>query len=158
MKKIIVAALTMCVIAALGASPATAGKKKTTKGSFEAQAIPYPVTGTVDDIRPYVHRAAVYIAPLRIAGGTRLKLFEALAMGKAVVSTTIGAEGLPLVEGEHVVRADDPAAFADAVVALLRDPARRRALGQAGRRMVEERYAWPQVAREFEAHCAQVLQ
>lgn len=115
------------------------------------------VTGTVDDIRPYVAQAAVYVVPLRIGGGTRLKIFEALAMGKAVVSTTVGAEGLPLVDGTHLLRADDPAAFARGVVSLLRDPARRRALGGAGRRLVEERYSWPQVAREFEAGCREAV-
>ncbi|HSB80585.1 MAG TPA: glycosyltransferase family 4 protein [Candidatus Methylomirabilis sp.] len=110
------------------------------------------VTGTVQDVRPYVAEAAVYVVPLRAGGGTRLKIFEALAMGKAVVSTTVGAEGLPLVSGEHFVRADDPAEFARAVVSLLRDPARRRALGMAGRHLVEQRYSWAQVAREFETH------
>jgi sugar transferase (PEP-CTERM/EpsH1 system associated) len=111
------------------------------------------VTGTVDDVRPYVAEAAVYVVPLRVGGGTRLKIYEALAMGKAVVSTAIGAEGLPLVPGEHFLRADEPADFADAVVSLIQDPARRRSLGQAGRRLVEERYAWSRVAREFEARC-----
>ena len=77
-------------------------------------------------------------------------------MGKAVVSTTVGAEGLPLVPGTHFVQADDPAQFADSVVALLRDPARRRALGSAGRRLVEERHSWSQVVREFEARCEEV--
>jgi sugar transferase (PEP-CTERM/EpsH1 system associated) len=114
------------------------------------------VTGTVDDVRPYVGEAAVCVVPLRVGGGTRLKIFEALAMGKAVVSTTVGAEGLPLVPGTHYLQADAPAEFADAVVALLQDPARRQALGGAGRRLVEERYSWPQVAREFEARCEEV--
>jgi glycosyltransferase involved in cell wall biosynthesis len=111
------------------------------------------VTGTVDDVRPYVARAAIYVVPLRIGGGTRLKIFEALAMSKTVVATTVGAEGLPLLDGEHFVRADDPVDFASAVVALLRDPVRRKSLGAAGRRLVEEFYAWPQVASEFEARC-----
>jgi len=115
------------------------------------------VTGTVDDVRPYVAAAAVCVVPLRVGGGTRLKIFEALAMGKAVVSTTVGAEGLPLIPGTHFVQADDPAQFADSVVALLRDSGRRRALGSAGRRLVEERYSWSQVAREFEARCEEVV-
>jgi len=115
------------------------------------------VTGTVDDVRPYVADATVCVVPLRIGGGTRLKIFEALAMGKAVVSTTVGAEGLPLVSGMHFLQADDPAEFAAAVGALLRDPARCRALGSAGRRLVEERYSWSQVAREFEARCEEVV-
>ena len=114
------------------------------------------ITGTVNDVRPYVARGAVYVVPLRVGGGTRLKIFEALAMGKAVVSSTVGAEGLPLTPGTHFVQADDPAQFADSVVALLRDPARRRALGSAGRSLVEQRYSWSHVAREFEARCAEV--
>jgi sugar transferase (PEP-CTERM/EpsH1 system associated) len=108
------------------------------------------ITGTVPDVRPYVAEAAVYIVPLRLGSGTRLKIFEALAMGKAVVSTTLGAEGLPLVPGEHYLRADEPADFAREVTALLKDPERRRRLGAAGRRLVEERFSWPQVTREFQ--------
>jgi len=99
----------------------------------------------------------VYVVPLRIGGGTRLKIFEALAAGKAVVSTTVGAEGLPLVPGVHFLQADDPGEFARAVVSLLRDPGRRRALGEAGRRLVEERFAWPAVAREFENRCKEAV-
>ena len=68
------------------------------------------VTGRVDDVRPYVRDAAVYIVPLRIGGGTRLKIFEAMAMAKAVVSTSVGAEGLPVTDGEHVWLADEPQA------------------------------------------------
>jgi len=115
------------------------------------------LTGRVDDVRPYVAEGAVYVVPLRVGGGTRLKIFEALAMGKAVVSTTVGAEGLPLKPGEHFVAADDPAVFARAVVSLLRDPGRRQALGIAGRHLVEQRYSWPQVAREFESRFRKVM-
>jgi len=115
------------------------------------------VTGTVDDVRPFVDAAAVYVAPLRVGGGTRLKIFEALAMGKAVVSTTIGAEGLPLQPGEHVVLADDPPEFTRAVVSLLRDPERRRAMGTAARRFVLERYSWARVSHEFETCLAEVV-
>jgi glycosyltransferase involved in cell wall biosynthesis len=99
----------------------------------------------------------VYVVPLRIGGGTRLKIFEALAMGKAVVSTAVGAEGLPLVPGEHFIQADDPESFARAVVSLVNDPHRRQTLGSGGRQLVEERYSWPQVAREFTATCEEVL-
>ncbi len=115
------------------------------------------VTGTVDDVRPHIGQAAVHVVPLRVGGGTRLKIFEALAMGKAVVSTSVGAEGLPLVPGRHFIREDAPADFAAAVVALLRDPLRRRSLGAAGRELVETSYSWSQVAREFETRCAQAL-
>ena len=115
------------------------------------------VTGTVEDVRPYVEKAAVVVVPLRVGGGTRLKIFEALAMGKAVVATKVGAEGLPLVAGTHYVRADTPDAFARAVASLLEDPRRRTALGAAGRRLVEDKFSWPQVAREFATRCEQVV-
>jgi len=109
------------------------------------------VTGRVDDVRPRMRAGAVYIVPLRIGGGTRLKIFEAMAMGKAVVSTTVGAEGLPVRDGEHVRLADTPAAFAHAVVQLLRDPARRAQLENAARALVVERYDWRAVAGDLEA-------
>jgi len=118
-----------------------------------AEAAGVTVTGTVDDVRPYIRRAAVYVVPLRIGGGTRLKIYEALAMGKAVVSTTIGAEGLPLQEGVHILRADDPDAFAGKVVDLLRDRTKRQNLGTAGRRLMEQEYSWSRVARDFAQHC-----
>ena len=108
------------------------------------------VTGRVDDIRPHVAKGAVYVVPLRIGGGTRLKIFEAMAMGKAVVSTTVGAEGLPVASGRDLVIADDPARFADAVVGLIRDEAARRRLEEAARRLVVERYDWSAVALDLE--------
>ncbi len=108
------------------------------------------VTGRVEDVRPFIRDAAVYVVPLRIGGGTRLKIFEAMAMGKAVVSTVVGAEGLPIVDGTHLVLADEPAAFAHAVVALLRHPERRLALEEAARALVVERYDWSAIAASFE--------
>lgn len=121
-----------------------------------AEAAGVQVTGTVADIRPFVEQADVYIVPLRIGGGTRLKIFEALAMGKPVVSTTIGAEGLPLVEGKHILRADDPARFASAVISLLDDRARCKRLGAAGRQLVEDNFSWTKIAEQFEAQCRTV--
>jgi sugar transferase (PEP-CTERM/EpsH1 system associated) len=108
------------------------------------------VTGTVDDVRPHMDKAAVYIVPLRIGGGTRLKIFEAMSMGKAVVSTSVGAEGLPLVADKHALLADEPRPFADAVVALLRDRSRRQALERAARSLVVEHYDWSAVAGELD--------
>jgi polysaccharide biosynthesis protein PslH len=113
------------------------------------------VTGTVPDVRPFLEEAAVLVVPLRIGGGTRLKIFEGLAMGKAVVSTSVGAEGLPLSSGEHLVIADEPHRFAEAVLALLRDHGRRLRLGQTGRELVLDEYSWPRVARVFETLCSE---
>ncbi|MGD0359272.1 MAG: glycosyltransferase [Bryobacteraceae bacterium] len=108
------------------------------------------VTGAVDDIRPYLGKAAVCVVPLRSGSGTRIKIFEAMAMGKAVVSTRMGAEGLPVRDGENIVLADDPADFAREVAQLLRTPDRRAKLGQAARQLVEENYGWPSVAAHFD--------
>ena len=116
------------------------------------------VTGTVDDVRPSIGEASVYVVPLRAGGGTRLKIFEALAMAKPVVSTTVGAEGLALEDGRHFIAADDPDTFADSVIGLMRNPGRRRALGEAGRELVEVYYSWPTIAREFEERCEEVVE
>jgi len=109
------------------------------------------VTGRVDDIRPSIAKGSVYIVPLRVGGGTRLKIFEAMAMGKAVVSTTIGAEGLPVTNGSDIILADEPAHFADEVYRLLGSPAERKRIGDAARRIVEEKYSWAAVARHVES-------
>lgn len=116
------------------------------------------VTGTLDDIRPAIADAALCVVPLRAGSGTRLKIFEALAMGKAVVSTTVGAEGLSILPGTHYVAADGAPEFAQAVIALLKDPARRQRIGAAGRELVEGRYSWSQVARPFERHCQSAIE
>jgi polysaccharide biosynthesis protein PslH len=108
------------------------------------------VTGRVDDVRPHVAEGSVYVVPLRIGGGTRLKIFEAMSMAKAVVSTTIGAEGLPVKTGHNIVIADEPAAFAQAVVELLRNPDARRRMELEARRLVVNRYDWSAVAGDFE--------
>jgi sugar transferase (PEP-CTERM/EpsH1 system associated) len=107
------------------------------------------LTGWVEDIRPFVARSAVCIVPLRIGGGTRLKIFEAMAMGKPVVSTSIGAEGLPVRSGDNILLADTPKDFADAVLSLLRDSQTRRRLGSAARTLVQENYSWAKVAENF---------
>jgi len=140
-----------------GVTLAVVGRNPSERMKKAGAAIGAQITGTVADVRPYVTSAAVVVVPLRIGGGTRLKIFEALAMEKAVVSTSVGAEGLPVVPGEHFVQADGPAEFAQAVVTLLQDAPRRRSLGEAGRRLVEGRYSWEQIGREFERHCEQVV-
>ncbi|MFL6110025.1 MAG: glycosyltransferase [Catenulispora sp.] len=114
------------------------------------------VTGRVDDVRPAMRDAAVYVVPLRIGGGTRLKIFEAMSMAKAVVSTVVGAEGLPVIHGEHLLLADEPRAFARGVVRLLRDIERRRAIEQAARHLVVSQYDWAVVAGDLEEALARV--
>jgi sugar transferase (PEP-CTERM/EpsH1 system associated) len=108
------------------------------------------VTGTVDDIRPYLDRGAVCVVPLRSGGGTRIKIFEAMAMGKPVVSTTVGAEGLPVTHDRDILLADSPEDFARATVELLRDPARRRRLGGAARELVQANHSWAAVGTHFD--------
>jgi sugar transferase (PEP-CTERM/EpsH1 system associated) len=100
------------------------------------------VTGYVNDIRPLVWDATVYVVPLRVGGGTRLKVLDAMAMGKAMVSTSIGCEGLEVRPDEHLLVADSPEEFAKKVVGLMQDPNRRLTLGRAAREMVERRYSW----------------
>lgn len=107
------------------------------------------VTGYVTDIRDYIAQAAVYVVPLRVGGGTRLKVLDAMAMGKAMVSTSLGCEGIGVTSGEHLLIADTPQAFADATLMLLADPQRRMALGRAARALVEREYSWPVVGRQL---------
>ncbi|HEX7960180.1 MAG TPA: glycosyltransferase [Terriglobales bacterium] len=108
------------------------------------------ITGRVDDVRPYIGQAAVYIVPLRIGGGTRIKIFEAMAMGKSVLSTSVGAEGLPVTHGRNILLADTPAMFADRAILLLNSQKTRETLGQAARALVEQHYSWGSVALGFE--------
>jgi glycosyltransferase involved in cell wall biosynthesis len=105
------------------------------------------VTGTVDDIRPYLARGSVYVVPLLVGGGTRIKIFEAMAAGKAVVSTTIGAEGLPVRHGENIFLADEPKYFAQCVLEVLRNRTLRERISASARRLVEEKYSWSVVGR-----------
>ncbi|PKK84304.1 MAG: hypothetical protein CVT49_04025 [candidate division Zixibacteria bacterium HGW-Zixibacteria-1] len=114
------------------------------------------VTGSVEDVRPYMEEGDVYIVPLRIGGGTRLKILDALAMRKAVVSTTIGAEGLDLKDGTHLLIADTPERFAARVLRLLDDSRLAVSLGEAGRSLVEEKYGWDCLAGKLEKFVVRV--
>jgi glycosyltransferase involved in cell wall biosynthesis len=113
------------------------------------------LTDFVEDTRPYIAEAAVYVVPLRMGGGTRFKILEALAMGKAVVSTALGAEGFPVTHGRELLLADEAGDFAQAVISLLNAPEQREALGRAGRAFVEARYDWrvivPLVEQAYES-------
>ena len=105
--------------------------------------------GYVDDIRGYVAAADCFIVPLRIGGGTRIKILDGWAMGKAIVSTSIGCEGLDARDGENILIRDDSAGFAAAVQGVLTDPALRGRLGAAGRATVERRYSWEAIGEEM---------
>jgi len=111
------------------------------------------VTGTVPSVADYLRDATVVIVPLRIGGGTRLKIFEAMAMGKAMVSTSIGAEGLEVLSGRDIILADTPSEFAEAILLLLRDAAVRRKYEEAAVKLASQ-YDWSRIAQSF----ANVLQ
>lgn len=110
-------------------------------------------TGYVSDVRPIVQGAAVSVVPIRIGGGTRLKIYESMAMGPVVISTSIGAEGLPIQSGRHCLIADDPCEFAAAVVLLLQDGARRATMAREARRFVEGNCSHRVAACAFEGAC-----
>jgi sugar transferase (PEP-CTERM/EpsH1 system associated) len=105
------------------------------------------VTGTVDDVRSYIAQAHLYVVPLRIGGGSRLKILEALAMGKAVISTTVGAEGLEVEDRKDIILVDDPVDFAEMVIKMLGDSHEIERLGTNGRLLVERRYSWDSLAQ-----------
>ncbi len=108
------------------------------------------ITGRVDDVRPYIAGADVYVVPLLVGGGTRLKVLEAMAMGQALVSTRLGVEGLGVTGGDELLLADEPAAFAAQILALLDDKESRRRLGRQAREFVERRYGWGSIGPRLE--------
>ncbi len=115
------------------------------------------IIGTVPSVVDYLHRAAVVVVPLRIGGGTRLKIYEAMSAGKAVVSTTIGAEGLDVTGGRDIILADSPQAFTAAVTRVLRDAVERRRLEDEALKTVSK-YDWSAIAEQFEAMLAQAIE
>jgi len=106
------------------------------------------VTGTVPSVEEYLTSASVVVVPLRIGGGTRLKIFEAMARGRAVISTSVGAEGLAVEDGRDLLLADDAPSFAEAMLLLLRDASRRHKIEQAAVRLAVQ-YDWSQIAKQF---------
>jgi glycosyltransferase involved in cell wall biosynthesis len=114
------------------------------------------VTGTVDDVRPYLWRSAISIVPLRVGGGTRLKIYEAMAARVPMVSTHIGAEGLVAEHPGEIRLADDPRNFAAQCVELLESPALRATVASAAWNLVRERFSWKEVTQQFEAILARV--
>ncbi|MDQ1611702.1 MAG: polysaccharide biosynthesis protein PslH [Pyrinomonadaceae bacterium] len=115
------------------------------------------VTGRVEDVRPYMERAAAYVVPLRVGGGTRLKIYEAMAMEKPIVSTTIGAEGLPVSNGRELLLADTAEAFAAAIVGVLTDDGAAREMGARAAAAVRERFSWDKVSEAFAESCARAV-
>jgi glycosyltransferase involved in cell wall biosynthesis len=107
------------------------------------------LTGYVDDVRPHVQNAACYIVPLRVGGGTRLKILDAWAMGKAVVSTAVGCEGLRAEDGVNILIRDDAAGFAGAVHSVLTDPSLRARLGKGARETAENVYSWDVIGKDM---------
>jgi glycosyltransferase involved in cell wall biosynthesis len=112
----------------------------------------------VPDVRPYAHDASVFVVPLRMGGGTRLKVLEGLSMEKAVVSTSVGCEGIDVVHGEHLLIADDPETFAAAVLRLMDDHELAARLGAQGRLLTEERYKWESVVGRLERFYDRLLE
>jgi len=114
-------------------------------------------TGFVPDLRPHLASAAAVVVPLRLGGGTRLKIVEAMAMGKAIVSTAVGAEGIEAVAGRDLLIEDQPAAFANAVNRLLTEPGLAARIGQSARQLAQEQYAWSGAASALEGFYRHIL-
>lgn len=119
------------------------------KARFRALGV--ELTGYVDDVRTYMAGATTFVVPLRAGGGTRLKILNAWSMGCAVVSTSIGCEGLDAVDGENILVRDDPASFAQAVIDLERDDDLRARLGRAARKTAEDVYSWSVIGKDLVA-------
>lgn len=114
------------------------------------------VTGYVDDIRPYVGKAAVYVVPLRVGGGTRLKVLDALAQGKAIVSTRVGCEGIAVSHDKDILIEDDPAAFAAQVNRLFSDAQARQSLARSARELAVSTYDWAAIGQELQRAYEQI--
>ena len=114
------------------------------------------VTGTVDDVRPFLAEAAVMVVPLRVGGGTRIKIFEGMATGIPVISTRIGAEGLPVTHGENILLADSAREFTAQIADLFDQAERAVRIGTNGRTMVQARFGWEAVTKVFEKYCLKI--
>ncbi len=116
------------------------------------------VTGFVADVEEYMAQTAVFVIPLRVGGGMRVKLLQALALARAVVSTSIGAEGMAVTHGQDILLADNAAEFASCVVQLLRDPEMRMRLGENGRKLIETSYSWETATDSLESAYRHAIQ
>lgn len=116
------------------------------------------VTGTVADIRPYVATAAVMVVPIRVGGGTRIKIFEGMALGIPIVSTTVGAEGLPILHDKNILLADTPEDFAQMTILLLKNPSKGEEMSDLALQMVREHHCWSSVSLSFESYCFKLIE
>lgn len=114
------------------------------------------VTGFVRDVTEKARESAVFVVPLRVGSGMRVKILDAMAMGLPVVTTSIGCEGINVRDGEHVIVPDTPGEFAKAVIRLLRSPKERVRIAAAGRKLVEESYSWPMIFRRLDSALARL--
>ena len=115
------------------------------------------ITGTVEDVRPHLDDCEILVVPLRSGGGTRIKIFEAMAQGVPVVSTTIGAEGLPLINGKSIIIADTPGSFAEAVLQTLISPKKGREIALNSRQKLVAEHSWASVTSSFVELCGKVI-
>lgn len=115
------------------------------------------ITGFVEDVRPYVWKSSVYIVPLRMGGGTRLKVLEALAMRKPLVTTSIGCEGIDLTHKEQALIVDEPEKFSESVVQLLKDKKLRHKLSYSGYELVRKKYAWDVIGNHLESAYSELI-
>ena len=123
----------------------------------KSRGLDWTFTGLVDDVRPFVAEAHAYAIPLRVGSGTRIKVFEAMAMGCPVISTRLGSEGLDVTGGEHLLLADTAETFAEAILSTLDDPGPAAARARAARTLVSSRFSWPIVVKQFERICLEAL-
>ena len=117
------------------------------------------ITGGVEDVRPFIAAATLYVIPLRVGGGTRFKALEAMACGKPIVSTSLGVEGIGVEDGQHLLIADTPQDFANAVLLLLADPRGQQSqtLWRNARKFVEKQYGWEQIVPKFDEIYAKIM-
>jgi glycosyltransferase involved in cell wall biosynthesis len=115
------------------------------------------VYGYVDDVRPYLAGASVYVCPIRDGGGTKLKILDALAMARCIVAHPIACEGIDVVDGESAVLASDAATMAASILSLLQDPVRAEAIGRRGRALAEARYSFAMIGRQLSRHFADIV-
>ncbi|HVP35643.1 MAG TPA: glycosyltransferase family 4 protein [Terriglobales bacterium] len=115
-------------------------------------------TGYVVDVRPYIWESTVEIIPLRIASGVRLKILEGMALGKPMVSTSIGCEGLEVIDNQHLFIADSPVEFAKKTVKLLESPDLRKKFSENSRRLVEQKYNWREIVKNLERIYLQLVE